>query len=996
MKFAVRRMAGILTVWVGTFGILVSEPHPRLLVTEGDRPQILEKIKTCDWAAAGVRALKETVDPHVERHGTNRAWILSRLQLYWGWAKGIVFRPDGTFDFQYESIRSNDRDFRLHPSGVEYIYGGGTPHRLKMLGCAPRPTVRYPHKDNLTYPDGGFGVVPSLEEVEPFSTTGLFPIRTTAGHRYMATNDFLAAQINGQILGLARDAAFLHWLTGRQEYARFATDILLLTCQAASQQNATFFSEKKGADIAGYLTPMVLEDGTYTGTLPLLYDLLEPWLRKNSLPTGHINRVLLQFAQNFRDQGLTRGNFNVVEMQGMVLSALAQDDVSASRYYLSHALDLTYENPRNRTIGTRPLSRVMVEEVQANGFWPETPAYHNYPVSYLMATCMVLEKNGHDVFKRYPTLFRMTLPLFRFAFPDGSSPGFGDSSLTFPHGPSLEFALAAARRHGRRDDEMALAGALKALLASGRYAREQANPIWALAFFLPELPPVPALGMEGRRSDAIPHAGRYLLRNGSDENTALMLCVGGGPVGHGHKDGLSMEIYGAGYFMGREAGRGPLGYASPVAKEAFYRYYSMIAAHNTVVVEERSRGTWAPPVLEGMEPWPGTEAISSNDSFVDLSYMDGSTSTPQRRLMGLHRGGDRHGYIVDIFHSSNRVLNDYLYHNIGSAGPGEPGSRPTILGPGPNMRPVAAHEEPTTEDFPFVGPGYGFFSNKSRSEPWDGPVVADFRFSPLEGGVPGHMKLWIKGGPGRTYCVAEGPPTGIADPKYFACPMPTLMVRQEGSCAWENPFVVVYEPHRGDGSGSIEAIEYLDSWSPDDRGLEALSIRHRTGAAAGRKREVVLHSVHGTNRRFTRREGDFTFSGTYGVAAFEGLRPTSLYLGRGSMISAGGHALSSREGEEASGILDLAGGEPVVRCDRPCQVLFRFNNTNGSCRYTDLAVFAKRGETWKRMDSARSTPDAGVETVGEGRITVVCPAGESILSVRPLAAYDPHGIRQEK
>ncbi len=113
-----------------------------------------------------------------------------------------------------------------------------------------------------------------------------------------------------------------------------------------------------------------------------------------------------------------------------------------------------------------------------------------------------------------------------------------------------------------------------------------------------------------------------------------------------------MELYGAGEVVGAEAGKGI--YTSEIHKQ----YYRLYAAHNTVIVNNASRGQggWIgigqdTVQVVAAEPMPRAEAVSPECSFATTAFTNryGADARPaeQQRTMALIRTTPTTGYYVD-------------------------------------------------------------------------------------------------------------------------------------------------------------------------------------------------------------------------------------------------------------------------------------------------------------------------------------------------------------
>ncbi len=88
-----------------------AQNHPRIYVSNEQKPAFLERMKQVTHVADFVSDMQGQLDPYIERHQTDPSWITSRLQMYW--------------QTKYKKVYVN---------GMDFSHGEGK---------APVPTVRF-------------------------------------------------------------------------------------------------------------------------------------------------------------------------------------------------------------------------------------------------------------------------------------------------------------------------------------------------------------------------------------------------------------------------------------------------------------------------------------------------------------------------------------------------------------------------------------------------------------------------------------------------------------------------------------------------------------------------------------------------------------------------------------------------------------------------------------------------------------------------------------
>ena len=177
-----------------SLSVKLSQGHPRYLTDSNGKVETQKLIKEEPWAQEVFEKLKQRTDRYADR---GPEWLTSRLQMYW--------KTHAT---------------EVYIKGEYYDHAGGEK--------APAPTVMYTgarsHAANY--------VRPKLEDLKPYQedARGMYLANgTLEGRPYEWVNisktGNIIQSINVEILGIARDAAFLWWMTGEKKYADLAASV---------------------------------------------------------------------------------------------------------------------------------------------------------------------------------------------------------------------------------------------------------------------------------------------------------------------------------------------------------------------------------------------------------------------------------------------------------------------------------------------------------------------------------------------------------------------------------------------------------------------------------------------------------------------------------------------------------------------------------------------------------------------------------------------------
>ncbi len=735
-------------------------------------------------------------------------------------------------------------------------------------------------------------------------------------------------EINGDINNLALDAAVLYWLNGDAKYAKFSADLLDQWGKGVYYQEPIV-----GPCRTGLLNMQTLGEQNYR-SLILAYDFVKPFMKQNGYDLHWYETVFEKFAATLAFRGFWNNNWYAAESSTLVFATLSLENREKQDYYLKFILQ---KDTINGNCGQLALPSTVEKWLTPDGHWKEPGGYHNYPVGNLLVASLALEKNGHDVFRRFPALFRASYAMLKYSFPNLTVGGFGDTGRASQSGESLEIGLIGAVKYNQPElPEMA--ASMRKLMDGGIYQREKSG-LTGLLCYLPEIPKTNSI-YQWPRTGTLGFAGYFLQRNGTDPNTGLMVGVQGASYNHNHCNGMAMEIYGLGTVMGIDAGTGP-NYEHPLHRN----YYSQWAAHNTVVAAGSSSSVpfsgsageknIGKIELAVMEPLPDQKAVSPDYSFSDTRYTDKSTNTHQSRTLAIVRTSKVSGYYVDIYRSDNQISNDYVYHNIGDKVYIQNGKREAL--------------KTSTAEYPLKGkdyPGFRFFTDVEKLEDYKDDLIACFSMKDEKSDAV-FMQVLVAGAEGRTYYRAKSLKAKTAGKIYAGKPLPVFTIHTDGE-ARSKPFIAVFEPYKGEKGNSVNSVS-VEKRSDGDS-FTALTVCCNNGSE-----QQIFQSVD-AKQTFETPKG--SFRGYYGVAGFTGKKIASLYLGSGTEISNNGYSLKSLV-DNGSASLETDGKSFNVSCNQETEIVL-----------PDTGV--KR--CWLQLSSGRS--ELEIKSMGKG-IMLKIPAVEN-------------------
>ena len=738
----------------------IAMAHPQILVPPADRDAIQVKLEQSPWAKQSYAELKTRVDFYVALCATNPQFMLSRLFMNW----------------QTRSITPVVQRSR--------IIGGE--------GHAPVPTPRFGGaRDWATK----YQAPAKLEDLKPYNDNDG---KVWLFNKETKTNEWADPGLTGRmfeivntsIIQTAADAAFVHWVTGDEKYAKYAEEILWTYLDGFSQMQPPNILDRGGAQVIGFDSFEVIHEDIVT-PLAESYGFLYDYLQKQGRDVQLIQTQFKRMADRVIVGGQRDGNWNlnkarIITYAGMTLEDNASyADGKGRPYYVDVVLNA--ELPAQQGI-----AHVIKEGYdRQSGIWPEAPGYSFGTTKdiALIASLVSSDEVGRTVLAD-PILPKAILAQASLTYPNGYSVGLGDTVNTRVNAEAVELLLAAARRRGDTALEESLTAILQREITLGFYKRSANANLVALTKYVGELKTVsPAAGNRERT-----YFGRALnvlmQRNLADDaEHSLAGAMYGTEGGHVHANGLAMELYGAGLTQGADPGRG-----TSYWQADHTQYYSQPPAHNTVIVNGQSdysinRGGQIAMKLDWVEPAPGEVGISPDISFAQASFRYNRPAAGQQRTLALIRISPRAGFYFDVFRSrAENVTNsfhDYLYHNIGQS--------LALKDENGNALALTASDLLSSTNGSLKG--YGYFKDEKSTE-FAGNFNGVFT-TRLADGSERLMNFWMLGEPERRVFSVAAPADHAAreelQGKLDEIPMPTLVVRRQGD-AWRKPFIAVYEP----------------------------------------------------------------------------------------------------------------------------------------------------------------------------------------------------------
>ncbi|RMD81897.1 MAG: hypothetical protein D6820_04495, partial [Lentisphaerae bacterium] len=747
---------------------LFPDQHPRIIITNPEKKNLIDKIERTPWAKAYFDELKRDLDEDMKLWQRQPDFFTSRLAMNW--------------ETHYTT-----------PLVAKSRTVGGE-------GRAPVPTPRFEDArdwaTNYHKPAGG------IRHWRPYNDKGgkIWLINGKTGKEELVDPGLTGhntSSINRALMELAERAAFLYWVTGNEQYAAFATDIFWTYTYGLYFTKPPKIIGDPGnmPHIIGVTSFEVIHEGIVRH-LALCYDFLYSYLKKTGKDTRIPQVCLKRFAERIFRGGGAKGNWNLHQAGHIAYAALALEpdksypDGKGREYYLNIVLNANTKTQEG-------ILRVIKHGFdQKTGLWPESPGYAFGSLKTLIeiGTLLARDETGKQLLTD-PFLMKIMDAQTHILYPNGLSIGLGDLYYAKLPYQAYEDMVSALSFYGKREETGHLASILKHGIVTGLYQRRPRN-LRSLVQMVEDLNHVPAaLPPRYRHYYASPLNALIMRSHGQTFTMAATLA--GYRGGHCHPNGISLELFATGMVLAPDPGRG-----SSYWQADHHEYYLQNIAHNTVVPCGNRAPKKAIKIVR-MEPKPMEQALSDSLSWATVSFNYSSPATEQQRTVAMIKPEKQHGFFIDLFRSriqSNapQPFHDYVYHNMGSC-------RPEI--------PSNWHSASSFTNAKRLQRGYRYFKKVQQAKV-DDLFAANFS---LELPDATHcMKVFMPGQKNRTAFVMLAPPnrTAAHSPPPLTRekakePTSAFIIREDGADAWTHPFIAIMEPYLAHYGSRIRRIELL-------------------------------------------------------------------------------------------------------------------------------------------------------------------------------------------
>jgi hypothetical protein len=705
-------------------------------------------------------------------------------------------------------------------------------------------------------------------------------------------------EIHREILNDGVECGILYYLTGNEDYAQVAADILNRYVDIIRVQNAStflFYDTGRGDDF-------LISTREHHPRVGIMYDFVQPFLAKsttkiyNLATSGRIafnfqnaQKALEVLADNVLLVGGKNSNHSVLELSGALYTTLCMSDDTKRASYFNRII--------NGDSGQDGINWMLNHFTQDEGMWPEAFGYSKFTHEVFLLCMNVIDRYdpARKIVQNNTRILDGIFIFENFIYPNNQMIAFGDSNRDGgDNSNAFRMEVAISDRLGMATYKKNCLATLKTLYErQGGYSPQIVNQrlewnnplelLWGV-----DVPTtVNAADIPLYTTLATKYAGVVMQRSYVEVNNkdyGLMYYTGGATYVHAHATGIDMELFGAGNIMVPDYGSNT--YGAPIHEEYAVSY----AAHNTVIVNGTSQrgpktngaGTWQnivdEVVLQGAEPKSLAKPISDKFCF-SAQYLDDQWNTcKQLRTNSIIRTSPTTGYYVDFFRSKGNTTNnfhDYVVHGVGDA--------VTVKANGSNL---ALTSTPTryANDIGDVRkqPGWRWYTAAKTSASVTNNVTARFDLST----VGKYLHVSVPGSIGREYSTALAPATRHVENGYDAKETQLFIMRKTGE-AWDKPFVALYEPS-GNATSTIQSSELLT------QGTKVVGVKVVSLVNGIEITDYVLaNDADGVTTTLTAL--NISFKGRFGIVRTEvksGDTQITLYIGKGDFLTYNGKTIN--------------------------------------------------------------------------------------------------------
>jgi hypothetical protein len=862
----------------------LEEGYPRLYITESGKKDLEKTIKNESWAKDVLKGIHDRIDAYVEQHVNDPEWMVSRLQMHW-----------------------KTKSTNIYVNGINYSHADGE---------APVPTVRFVGSRDYTTPYG----TPKLEDVLPYmdDPRGLYyPNRSKEGNPFEwvhpSKTGRIIYSINANIIGLARDAAFIYWLEGDKRYAKFAYDIVDTYLEGMSYRSEPIdLLNGHIQTLVGFTNFQVIHEHVLIDVAEL-YDFLHGYVKaSHSENITMYEKTIKRWTDQIIKNGVPQNNWNLHQAKIILKAAMVlQDnenyqDKKGREYYINYILNETSARQWS-------LNKFLdFGYDKNNGVWAECPGYSQGVTKDLTAFIKDFDNTfDHNILPYMPVMEKAVKMLPQYMFPNGQAVAFGDSNYAPISTDAMTNLIRVAQNNGNASLEEEFTSMYRLFAETENSGKKSRKPKANISSFFTSKPlEFNSNYKAGDINDYItqtfyaPNVSWHVQRMGKGKH-GMMASLNASLGNHMHANGINLELYGKDFVQGADPGKGA-GYLQPI----YLEFYSQFPAHNTVMVDGVSSYTemFSNHAFDLIAEYPKSEKKSgyySSITYSNVYFLEPETRSDQNRIVSTVKTGETTGYYIDVFRSRKQrkgdKFHDYFYHNLGQT-----------------MRVLDASGTPLnlkpTEEMAFAG-GYLYafdYQWDKKSIKTNKDYQAQWKIDRPEGEEDVFMNLWMMGSENREVFSLKSPPNkafkGKSGLPYDVekAPYLTFTARQFGE-AWEHPFVSVYEPFTSIEGKSILSINGFDD---ENGGKEfvGLKIMNKSG-----REDLVFSSKNQKTAKYK----DVTTNADYALIGKEKSGDIILFMGNGSVLENKDYKIeASQIGnvvlEEKEGQLWLHNEVPVV------------------------------------------------------------------------------------
>ena len=414
------------------------QAHPRVLTTPEGKQETWNLIKTEEWAKDVFDKLRERTEKYTDLTATRPDWLLSRLAMYWKSHATEVYIKGETFD---------------HAGGEK----------------APYPTVRYTGTRGTAATHGR----PRLADIVPYDDddngnvtfcNNALPDRPMESVHPSKTGRNIES-LNCEILGIARDAAFLYWMTEEEKFAKLAAGVFDTYMTGIYYRNVPVdLNHGHQQTLVGLTSFEVIHEDALHIAVPL-YDFLYDYLKANYPQKMEIYAgAFKKWADNIIANGVPHNNWDLLQARFIMNVGLVLEDNKAyadgkgREYYIDYVMNRS-------SIRQWSLTRLAEYGFDSKtGIWAECPGYSSVVINDYANFVNQFDNNlRYDLVKAMPVLSKAVATTPQYLFPNRMICGFGDTHPGYLNTNFFVRMIQNAQANGKKEQEDYFTALLKCL-----------------------------------------------------------------------------------------------------------------------------------------------------------------------------------------------------------------------------------------------------------------------------------------------------------------------------------------------------------------------------------------------------------------------------------------------------------------------------------------------------------------------------------------------------